>query len=235
MSQRDHDHEANSTLEIPAELSARQRLEWEVSQLADGTLARDRRGAVEAALLADGELRSAYEAHRRVAQILREDPGIEAELSDTIMQLIAEEPVYGDVAPARRHGGSESGPSIGELVRNWWVTIGAVAAALVVGLTIGRIVFGPPDQDSGLTVSLGGGTTEANIQVTGPAVVLQQQQEALGGDSLAVSFSGLDYRDYTRPELESSLPDYASHYAGSAVVETSGRMIIASVDGDLTE
>ena len=244
MSRRPHELDAHDAPEIPAEMSVRDRLEWEVAQLSDGTLSPERRAAIEAALLADGELRGVYESHRRVTGLLRQDPTVETHgLSAGIMQAVMREPAYGAGATAspagetapRRTPTADASPGILELVRNWWVTIGAVAAALVLGLYIGNVAFGPGGGNRGLEVSLGGETPAGNIEVTGPVMVLRQQQAETGIATLAVSVSGPDYRDFTDPQVESDIPEYVVSYGGSAVVETSGRMIVASVTGEMTE
>jgi hypothetical protein len=238
MSRGRHELERHDAPEIPEGLSVRDRLEWEVAQLADGTLSPQRRGAVEAALLADAELRGVYESHRRVGDLLREPPAVQMpDLSAGIMQAVRNEPAYGATASPRRAAGVEDAPAgVLHLVRDWWVTIGAVAAALVVGLYIGNVAFGPDQQTRGLQVGWGGGSPAAgNIEVAGPVAVLRQQQTETGTSMLAVSVSGPDYRDFTDPQIDSDIPEYVVSYGASAVVETSGQMVVASVSGEMTE
>lgn len=222
--------EFHPTDDVPVQMSPRQRLEWEVSQLADGSLSAERRGAVEAALVSDAELRQSYEAHRRLSDVLRESPRVEFQLEAVqagIMAALQGEPGYGE-APQRMI--LRKGDGVAEILRGWWFTISATAAALVVGLSIGVLFFG--GGGSVVDVNLAGNDgAEGEIEIVGPEAVLRQQAQETGSDSMvALNVTGPDYHAIVDPMVETPLPDYAFSYGTSAVIDTPSRMFIASVD-----
>lgn len=234
----DEMHDPAGSLEPPAQMSSRQRLEWEVAQLADGTLSPERRSAVEAALVSDAALRADYAANRRLDIMLRQAPPVEFEmeaLAGRIMRAVADEPAFGSTSVPAGRGVAPVGASLAEALRGWWVTISAAAAALVLGLSIGVLFFASRTAPSEIAVI--GPTTSATgeIQVTGPGDILREQRAAeSAGGAVAMDVSGPDYHSIIDPQGEANIPGYALHYGGTAVVETPGRMIVASADGSAT-
>ncbi len=235
MSQHPQHFQADS-LEVPAHLPARQRLEWEVAQLADGTLAAPRRKAVEAALLSDAELRSSYEAHRRLSGMLRKLPPMDVDLAGEIMRSVRLEPAYGDPV-ATAAGASQGGASsLLELARDWWLTVTAAAAALVVGVGLGSALFNAGESEPGIAVTPvehDDSQFASTMRVAGPGEILRQQQassdSADGRRLLAITVSGPEFLRWADPELNSSLPESAVVFGGSAVVETSRELLITGV------
>lgn len=234
----DETRDPADSLEPPVQMSPRQRLEWEVAQLADGTLSPERRSAVEAALVSDAQLRTDYAAHRRLNEMLRQAPPVELEmegLTGWVMRAVAREPAI-DVAsvPARKRA-SPSGSSLADALRGWWVTISAAAAALLLGLSMGVLFFASRDGSSEIAVTGPRNPALGEIQVIGPDAILRQQRDAEMADHVvAMDVTGPDYHAILDPQGQSTIPGYALHYGGPAVVETPGRMIVASADGSAT-
>ena len=213
-------------LEPPAQLSARQRLEWEVSQLADGTLPADRREVVEAALVSDAALRDEYAGHRSVQALLRQSPVPDMDLMamrQEIMSAIGRQPAYGAV-DARRDVAA-AGPGLAGLLGSWWQTVTAAAAVLAIGLSAGIVFFGPGGGGAGEIAS---STPEiSQLEVEGPATILQQSQSS-EEQVIALTVTGPDYRAILDPPAEAALPSYTYAYGGSAVIDTPSQIIVAS-------
>ena len=213
-----------------------------MAPLADGTLTADRRSALQAALLSDPELRGIYESHRRLDALLREPPQVQVdlgELSDGIMAAVRQERPYGRAAPAPRTVKPAAESAALQLVRNWWVTISAAAAALVVGVGIGVVAFGPGTGGDDLSVTVAGNAPGVgDIQVAGPAKVVRQMLDLEetgsqpGGQALAMTVTGPEYQVTDDSEIHSTIPDSAVYYGGSAIVQTSSEMVVASVQND---
>lgn len=224
--------------EPPVQMSSRQRLEWEVAQLADGTLSPERRSAVEAALVSDAELRADYAANRRLDAMLRQAPPVEFEaeaLTARIMRTVADGPAFNSTSAPARRDVTPAGGTLAEALRGWWITISAAAAALILGLSIGVLFFASRTTPSEIAVIGPATTAVGEIQVAGPSDILREQRAAESASGpVAMDVTGPDYHSIVDPQGQASIPGYALHYGGTAVVETPGRMIVASADGSAT-
>lgn len=246
----------DAALELPpSTMMPRQRLEWEVSQLADGTLAPERRAAVEAALLGDSALRADYEAHRRLDALLRDPPHMGRfdldGLNGRIMSAVRQEQAPGERSgtaarsPLRLHAApraarvpTTASTNVAGALRGWWVTIAAAAAALAVGLSAGLFVNRSGDSRSVVEADPQP-VAESRMQVTGPAEILRPQQDqpdgtsgAGGNDAVAtMTVTGPDYHAVLDPQGSADvLLDHAAAYGGSAVLDTPSHLIVASAD-----
>src|SRR5690606_28792247 len=103
-----------------------------------------------------------------------------------IMGRLELEPAPGqpEEAPLPRIAPAPASAGIADLLRGWWVTIAATAAALVVGLSLG-IVSMLPERGSTVVVELGsresgeaapgGDLLAGSLQVIGPAALMRQR------------------------------------------------------------
>ena len=231
------------------ELTGRERLEFEVSQLADGTLAADRRAAVEAAVAADPALRSLLDDFRRVDARLSATPSWSSidlgRLTGDVMHVVrldAELDENEGPAPLRLPAAAPAATGVG-----WRLNLfgGAVAAAamLVLGVGLGALLMSGSDAGPGSLDVTGPGPVatqtspgdQGRLSVAGPAMLAAQQVEPTQGATPAsvavLSVSGPDVATAFNPDVQSIFPDYAGLYAASdAVVEPPSRVVVAAVE-----
>src|SRR5690606_34662690 len=98
------------------------------------------------------------------------------ELTRRIMGRIELEPAPGqtEATPLPRIAPAPASASLADVLRGWWMTIAATAAALVVGLSLG-IVSMLPERGSNVVVELGAGEVSPggerlarSLEVVGP-------------------------------------------------------------------
>lgn len=232
----------------------RERLEFEVSQLADGSLNPSRRAAVEAALAGDDELAALYAEFIGLQDVLTRAP------DDAVLDRMGPKLTADIMAVVRAEAQGEDAPMVltpaasreASWWRNWGVTAMAAAAALTVGLSFGLLALvdtgggGRGGDDYVAQTDPAPTTPDPVLEVSGPALA------AVPDDSITdvsvqdepvtaiLSVSGVSGADLTAayspqsvptegPEsVISSFPDYAAVYNAAVVVERPSRVSIAS-------
>ena len=250
-------HSAPSSSDFLFGLDPRERLEFEVSQLVDGTLDPSRRPFVEAALAQDAELAALRDELAAVDAMLTRDPS-PAELRaasksivSNVMAVVHAESADADVVVAVPGTRSPS------FWRTWGVTTAAAAAALAVGVGIGIYNGTKPSAPA----NGGGGQVAQNdptdggegvepdapsvLTITGPAIAgLVGEANVDGPDrpgrtaTLSVNtVRGPHIANAYAPEdglasggVETPFPDYAAIYNAGVVVEVPGKVSIVSAD-----
>ena len=226
--------------------SEREALEFEIAQLADGTLDPSREADVRQAIAADEALQSLYAEFADLQGLLtREPPAAELEracasVSNRVMTTIRHENAEEPTEIATRDVG---------FWRRWGVTAAAAAAALALGLSFNVLLTRPVDNPAQPTevaveqpdpVDNDG---EAVFEITVPAFAAATPVEDGGlfstaqpGSNVVVSVTDGALNPFT-PEsmpagngevVTSNAPDFVGLYNAAGVVERPSRVSIAS-------
>lgn len=228
-----------------ADLDGRERLEFEVSQLADGTLSAERRKFVLAAVARDESLQALLEDFQRIDGTLARQPDWSrvdlSGLEDNVMRVVRLD-LEPTAAPASLPMTAAEPASSRAWWANPWSSVAAAAAALVIGVGIGAVLLsesGPatlhvegPSQQENAAVATG------ELQILGPAdarstvlVEAGQSDVARIDDTAVLSVSGPDVAAVMDPNVQSVFPDFVAMYSGAdSVVEVPSRVVVASVD-----
>lgn len=224
--------------------TGRERLEFEVSQLADDTLSESRRASVLAAVSRDESLQAMLKDFQRIDARLTRQPdwaavdlsALEHSVMDIVHRDLATEGVSIPLhIPAATP--AADGTTGGAWRVTPWSSAVAAAAALVIGLGIGAVLThdtGPgtlqvdgPSQSGGAAVAAG------EIEIVGPGAVRLESYAAsndpAAADSMILSVSGPG--GAADPSEQSTFADVVARYAGAPnVVETPSRVVVASAD-----
>lgn len=221
-----------------AVLDERDRLEFEVSQLLDGTLDPSRIHAVEAAVAGDAQLAALLADMSGVNTLLTRTPsptslgtGGDAIVSNVMNVVLTDAGVAAGTAAL--------GSASVSFWSQWSVTIASVAAALVVGVTVGVVAMNSGTSDPG--VLAGDGVVIDESSLTPAPVAKEQPSLVVAGPSMASAGQGnADLRvvGLTGPETVADSsenvgglsPDYAALYNAGVVVERPSRVIVAGSD-----
>lgn len=207
-------------------LDPRERLEFEVSQLADGSLDPSRRAAVEAALAEDDELAALYAEFIGLQEVLTRAP------DDAVLDRMAPE-LTADVMAVVRADAQDDGGAPMVLTpmasrdstwwRRWGMTAVAAAAALAVGLSFSLPYIGGTggtgiDENVTNVTQTSGATAEASVtpdpvlNVSGPALAALPEAPATettvgGGQQQAIlSVAGVSEADLAAAYAPQSVP-----------------------------
>lgn len=227
-----------------ADLTGRERLEFEVSQLADGTLPASRRASVLAEVAWDASLQAMLRDFQQIDAGLTRRPdwaavdlaGLEQDVMNVVRRDLAAE---GASIPLRlpMTASAGAGTAGGAWWTNPWSSAVAAAAALVIGLGIGAIMM----QESGpgtLQVAVPseprtGAMADGTLEVVGPGTAWSQSLAAANepalADSAVLSVSGPG--GAADPSEQSTFADLVARNFGTNVVDSPSRVVVASVDG----
>ena len=235
--------------------SEREALEFEVAQLADGTLDPSREADVRRAIAADETLESLYGEFVSLERLLlREPPAAEldracAAVADRVMTTIRHD-ALDDAdeltdAPTRSQG----------FWRRWGITAAAAAAALALGLSFNLLMTGSIDDPGRSTdvaveqapeIDDNGSDGEAVLEVTVPAFAAATPVEDGGlfttaqpGGNVVVSVTDGALNPFAPESLPtgpagngeivtSNAPDFVGLYNAAGVVDRPSRVSIAS-------
>ncbi len=254
---------SSNALQPPADLDPREALEFEVSQLVDGTLDPRRRPAVEAALAQDSALAALRDELVAVDTMFHRTP-VPAELDRASKSVVSGvmAAVHADVANDEVVA-AVPGSSSASWWRTWGMTAAAAAAALAVGVSIGVYNGTRPNTptDTINTVAQTDGDATRSplneepsiLRIEGPAVAgafAGSGQANVDGPVRPGETSTLSVNAVVGPHIasayapedgvaagtvETPFPDYAAIYNAGVVVEVPSKVSIVSANFAATE